>query len=157
MLEVIAGLEANAARLAVKRISEADIRAISALQADMREAWQAGDEPRYFLVNRRIHEAMMAAAANATLANLYAGLSSRVQRFRYSAHKTPEQWARAMEEHEDMLRLLIARDGEALARLMEAHILGKKAPIVAAFGTEKPKGQQSSDNKRPGAARIRPV
>lgn len=145
MLEVIAGLEANAARLAARRIREDQVSAIAVDHAAMVSAFKAGDEPRYFALNRAIHEKMMAAAGNATLAGIYANLSSRVQRFRYSAHKTPEQWARAVEEHEEMLHLLRLRDGEALARLMEAHILGKKAPIAAAYGAK----------NTPDAGRIR--
>jgi DNA-binding GntR family transcriptional regulator len=135
MLEVIAGLEANAARLLAKRITDAEIAEIAETHEAMLEAYEKRDETAYFTLNRQIHEAMMRAARNATLAQLYAGLSSRIQRFRYAAHKTPEQWQRAIDEHEQMLRLMIKRDGEGLARLMEAHILGKKEPITAQFGT----------------------
>lgn len=147
MLEVIAGLEANAARLAARRITEGEIARIAKDHDAMVAAYEAGDEPRYFALNRAIHEKLMLAAKNATLSGIYASLSSRIQRFRYSAHKTGEQWSRAVEEHEAMLRLLKARDGEALARLMEAHILGKKAPIAAAYGAKNP----------PVQARIRRV
>ena len=138
MLEVIAGLEANAARLLAKRITDSEIADIAELHEAMLEAFERRDEARYFTLNRQIHEAMMRAAKNATLAQLYAGLSSRIQRFRYAAHKTPEQWQRAIDEHEDMLRLMIERDGEKLAALMERHILGKKEPIAAQFGTMGP-------------------
>lgn len=138
MLEVIAGLEANAARLLAKRITDSEIADIAELHEAMLEAFERRDEARYFTLNRQIHEAMMRAAKNATLAQLYAGLSSRIQRFRYAAHKTPEQWQRAIDEHEEMLRLMIERDGEKLAALMERHILGKKEPIAAQFGTMGP-------------------
>lgn len=138
MLEVIAGLEANAARLLAKRITDSEIADIAQMHEAMLEAYEKRDEARYFTLNRQIHEAMMRAAKNATLAQLYAGLSSRIQRFRYAAHKTPEQWQRAIDEHEDMLRLMIERDGEKLAALMERHILGKKEPIAAQFGTMGP-------------------
>jgi DNA-binding GntR family transcriptional regulator len=147
MLEVIAGLEANAARLAAKRITGAEIARIGKDHEAMVAAFEAGDETRYFALNRAIHERMMMAARNTTLAGIYASLSSRIQRFRYSAHKTAAQWKRAVDEHAEMLVFLKARDGEALARLMEAHILGKKAPIAAAYGTKNP----------PGAARVRRV
>lgn len=147
MLEVIAGLEANGARLAAGRITEAEIARIGKDHAAMVAAYQAKDEPRYFALNRAIHERIMAAAKNQTLSDIYTGLSSRIQRFRYSAHKTDDQWQRAVDEHEEMLRLLQLRDGEALARLMEAHILGKKAPISAAYGAKNP----------PVQARIRRV
>lgn len=134
MLEVIAGLEANAARLLAKRITDAEIADIAELHEAMLEAYAKRDEAGYFTLNRQIHEAMMRAAKNATLAQLYSGLSSRIQRFRYAAHKTPEQWKRAIDEHEEMLQLMIGREGEKLAALMEAHILGKKEPIAAQFG-----------------------
>ncbi|MCA3633077.1 MAG: GntR family transcriptional regulator [Methylobacterium sp.] len=138
MLEVIAGLEANAARLLAKRITDSEIADIAQMHEAMLEAYEKRDEARYFTLNRQIHEAMMRAAKNATLAQLYAGLSSRIQRFRYAAHKTPEQWQRAIDEHEEMLRLMIERDGEKLAALMERHILGKKEPIAAQFGAMGP-------------------
>jgi DNA-binding GntR family transcriptional regulator len=134
MLEVIAGLEANAALLAAERIEAHEIDEIERLHKAMVACWGLADEEGYFTLNRDIHEALMKAARNATLAGIYASLSGRVQRFRYTAHKTPAQWQRAVREHEEMVRLIKARDGDALARLMRAHILGKKAPIAAHYG-----------------------
>ncbi|ACA17869.1 transcriptional regulator, GntR family [Methylobacterium sp. 4-46] len=136
ILEVVAALEALAGELACRHITEAELEAIAAHHAAMVEAWRREDDPAYFTLNRRIHEAIMAASRNATLASLYAGLSGRIQRARYSAHKTPEQWRRAVEEHDAMLAHLRARDGEALARVMRAHIRGKKPVIAAAYGSE---------------------
>lgn len=133
-LEAVAALEAGAGELACQRMGEAEIARIAEMTGAMRAAQQAGDDPAYFRLNRQIHEAIMAGAGNATLAGLYATLSGRIQRTRYSAHKTPEQWARAMAEHERMVDLLRARDGEALARLMKDHIRGKKEVIAAAYG-----------------------
>lgn len=134
MIEVVAGLEATAAELACRTISEAEIDAIDAKTIVMAKACQRGDEVSYFTLNREIHEALMAAARNATLAGIYGNLSSRIQRMRYTAHKTPEQWSRAMDEHSRMVDLLRARDGEALGRLMRDHLRGKKAVIEAAYG-----------------------
>ncbi len=134
MIEVVAGLEATAAELACRHVTPAEIAAIEARHAAMLDAWRARDEAGYFTLNREIHEAIMAAARNATLTAVYASLSSRIQRMRYTAHKTDEQWRRAVEEHEQMLVLLRAADGEALARLMKAHLRGKKAVIAAAYG-----------------------
>lgn len=138
MLEVIAGLEANAAWLACGRISTAEIEAIKKLHATMLAAYARRDEAAYFRSNREIHEALMAAARNATLSSLYANLSGRIQRFRYSAHKTEAQWKRAVDEHDQMIALIEARDGETLAKLMRLHILGKKEPIVQHYGTTGP-------------------
>lgn len=133
-IEVVAGLEATAADLACQHITEAEIEAIAEKHAAMRSAWNFGDEYQYFTLNRQIHEAIMAASRNAILQGIYANLSGRIQRARYQAHKTPEQWAKAMREHEDMMALLRQRDCEALGRLMREHIRGKKILIAASYG-----------------------
>lgn len=134
MVEVVAGLEATAAELACRTITDPEVDAIDAKTIVMVKAYQRSDDAGYFRLNREIHEALMQAARNATLSGIYGNLSSRIQRMRYTAHKTPEQWKRAVDEHVRMVELLRARDGEALSRLMRDHIRGKKAVISAAYG-----------------------
>jgi DNA-binding GntR family transcriptional regulator len=134
VIEVVAGLEGTAAELACRSITDAEIADIAAKHARMVEAWRREDNVAYFNLNREIHEAIMAASRNATLQGIYATLSGRIQRARYAAHKTPEQWKRAVDEHEEMLRLLRARDGEALAAVMRNHIRGKAELILASYG-----------------------
>lgn len=134
MIEVVAGLEATAAELACRSITDAEVDLIEAKTMIMEKAYKRGDEASYFTLNREIHEALMQAARNATLASIYSNLSSRIQRMRYTAHKTPEQWHRAMDEHLSMAELLRARDGERLARVVRDHIRGKKDVITAAYG-----------------------
>jgi DNA-binding GntR family transcriptional regulator len=134
MIEVVAGLEAIAADLACRRITDEEVTRIEGLHERMVAAWKQDDNTGYFTFNRQIHETIVAASRNATLKGLYDNLSGRIQRTRYSAHKTPEQWTKAITEHERMIDLLKARDGDALARLMREHIYGKKPVILAAYG-----------------------
>lgn len=134
MLEVIAGLEATGGELACAKITDAELSAIAALHDRMADAYRRRHHLEYFDLNRQIHEAIIAASGNATLQGIYATLSGRVQRARYAAHKTPEQWQGAMADHERMMDLLRARDGAGLARLLRDHVLSKKAVIVATFG-----------------------
>ena len=133
-IEVVAGLEATAAELACRAITDAEVAAIEAKHAAMLEAWRRQDNPAYFTLNREIHETIMRASGNPILQGIYATLSGRIQRARYAAHKTPEQWTRAVDEHEEILRLLKARDGERLARALREHIRGKKPLILATYG-----------------------
>jgi DNA-binding GntR family transcriptional regulator len=134
MVQVVAGLEAVAAELACQKAEEDEIDAIAADTEAMERAFEARDEEVYFTLNRAIHEGLMAAARNRTLSGLYANLSSRIQRMRYTAHKTEAQWERAMSEHREMVTLLRARDGEGLAALVKAHIRGKAEVIAASYG-----------------------
>lgn len=135
-IEVVAGLEATAAELAGRAITDAEVAAVEEKHAAMVEAWRREDNPAYFTLNREIHESIMRASRNATLQGIYATLSGRIQRARYAAHKTPEQWRRAVDEHEEILRLLKARDGERLARVLREHIRGKKPLILATYGSK---------------------
>jgi DNA-binding GntR family transcriptional regulator len=134
IMEVVAGLEATAADLACRAITDEEIASIEVKHLAMVEAWKRGDDPAYFTLNREIHEAIMQASRNATLQGIYANLSGRIQRARYSAHKTPAQWKKAVGEHEQMIRLLKRRDGERLAIVLRDHIRGKKPVILAAYG-----------------------
>jgi len=133
MIEVMAGLEGLAAELACLRISDGEVEAIEDKTAKMVDAWKNDDEPLYFALNREIHDAIMAASRNATLQGIYANLGGRIQRARYSAHKTAEQWRVAVNEHNRMVELLRAREGEKLSLLMRRHLRGKKPVIAAAY------------------------
>ena len=132
--EVIAGLEAIAGELLCRNITDAEIAELQVLHEEMRAAYERQDAPTYFARNQQIHEAIMMSARNETLQGIYANLSSRIQRARFTAHKTPDQWAEAMKDHDRMLVLIHAREGEALGRLLRDHVRSKKAVITATFG-----------------------
>lgn len=134
IIEVIAGLEATACDLACRAMTDEEVESVAAVHARMIAAWEARDENPYFRLNRDIHEAIMRASRNATLQAIYAGLSGRTQRSRYTAHQTEAQWASAVDEHARMISLLRRRDGEELAALMRAHIRSKIPVIAATYG-----------------------
>lgn len=135
-LEVVAALEATAGELSAKAMTEGEVEAVADLTRRMVAAWKAGDEAEYFRLNRQIHEAIMRASRNDVLDSVYLSLSGRIQRARYSAHKTAAQWQKAVEDHEEMLALLRARSGTRLGALMRRHVRSKKPVIEAAFGEE---------------------
>ncbi|MDR3495573.1 MAG: GntR family transcriptional regulator [Ancalomicrobiaceae bacterium] len=140
ILEVVGALEATGGELACERITEDELQMIEVATCAMIEAWRVKDYHTYFALNKQIHDAMIAAAGNNTLRGTYFSLSGRVQRARYTAHKTEEQWARAIDDHNLMVILLRRRDGVALAKLMRDHIRSKRAIISAAFSAPaKPK------------------
>jgi DNA-binding GntR family transcriptional regulator len=136
MIEVVAGLEATAGDLACRSITEEEIAAIEARHDAMVMAWKRKDNTAYFMLNREIHELIMQASRNTTLQGIYANLSGRIQRARYAAHKTPQQWKKAVDEHAQMLKLLKNRNGATLAVVMREHIRGKKPVILATYGSD---------------------
>lgn len=134
MLDVVAALETTAGELACRRATDDEIAALAALNARMVAAHAEGDMDTYFTLNREIHQAIIAASRNGVLQGIYETLSGRIQRSRYRAHKTAEQWAAALDDHNRMVALLAARDGAALGELLRDHVRSKKAVIAAAYG-----------------------
>src|SRR3546814_5867593 len=64
----------------------------------------------YFRLNQAIHEKILDAARNPTLAGIYRGLAGRIRRARYQANMSGPRWTQAVAEHEEMLAALTARD-----------------------------------------------
>jgi DNA-binding GntR family transcriptional regulator len=134
MLAVIALLEEHAGREACKA-SDAEIAAILDLHAQMRGHFERRERPEYFRLNQEIHNAIVRAAGNPTLAVLHGILRTRMRRLRYIGNQSPENWSAAMAEHDAFIAALRARDGERLGRLMREHLANTWPRIVAAAGS----------------------
>jgi DNA-binding GntR family transcriptional regulator len=120
--EIVATLEALAGELACRRIDEAALAHIEALHQQMAGHFRRGELAEYFACNQLIHEAINRAAGNAQLTEMYGLVSNRVRRARYMANHSPERWAAAMREHEEILDALRRRDGKACGSLLRAHL-----------------------------------
>jgi DNA-binding GntR family transcriptional regulator len=136
MFEVMAVLEALSGRLACARIGEPALAEIRALHYQMLVHYVRRQLPEYFRLNQAIHEAIVEAAENPVLKATYLGLSGRIRRARYLANMSDERWAAAVAEHEEILAALSARDGERLARLLDAHLKNKSAVVRDSLRSE---------------------
>ena len=122
---VMGALEALSGELACARITPAAMEAIEHSHAEMVRFYKERNLSDYFKANQEIHEAILDAAANATLALQYRGLASRVRRARYLANMTEDRWERAVAEHEQIMDALRDRDGQRLAEILKLHLRNK--------------------------------
>ncbi|HAV59288.1 MAG TPA: GntR family transcriptional regulator [Planktomarina temperata] len=127
---VLGALEALSGELACKNITDAEIDAIRDLHARMLKSYEDSDLDEYFSINQKIHRAILVAAGNGTLTSSCEALSLRMQRARYLANMTQGRWYDAVQEHEQILAFLIARDGPNLALTLMGHMNSKKLSIV---------------------------
>jgi DNA-binding GntR family transcriptional regulator len=134
MLDVLAVLEAFAARVACKVASDADIAEVRRLHDRMVERYAVRDRLEYFKLNQAIHSAFLRLAGNATLEEAHASIQSRMKRIRYVGNEEPPKWAAALAEHEAMMRALEARDGEALAAVVARHLENTWARVLPTLG-----------------------
>jgi DNA-binding GntR family transcriptional regulator len=133
LFPIMASLERLAGLLACQRASAGDVARVKALHHQMMVFFESGDEAEYLRHNRLIHEAFFEIAGNVTLSAFYQQILTRIHACRFVVRKSRDHWAAAVEEHERMVELLEARDGPALAALLEAHVTGTTAGIARAF------------------------
>ncbi|MCP5080817.1 MAG: GntR family transcriptional regulator [Alphaproteobacteria bacterium] len=126
---VMGALEALSGELACARISDKQVAAVRKLHDRMVVHYEAGELDAYFAVNQQIHEAILEAADNETLSAQYRSLSTRIRRARYVANMTAERWAQAVDEHEQILNALEARDAGRLANILRQHLSNKFATV----------------------------
>jgi len=134
LFPIMGAIEALAGELAATRISDREIERIRELHARMAEHYARGERTAYARLNEEIHDAIVAAAGNASLAQIYRQLMVRIRRVRFLARMSPARWRQAIEDHEAIVAALEARDGGRLAAVLRAHVANKAATVLEALG-----------------------
>ncbi|SFD97453.1 transcriptional regulator, GntR family [Sulfitobacter brevis] len=127
---VLGALEALSGELACKCVTSDETDAVRKLHAQMIKSYETRDLDTYFAINQKIHRAILLAARNDTLTTSCQALSLRMQRARYLANMTEGRWYAAVQEHENILKFLIDKDGKSLARTLLDHMDAKRASVI---------------------------
>ncbi|MBL3586635.1 GntR family transcriptional regulator [Rhodovulum sulfidophilum] len=120
-LEILIGLESIGAERAVEHATPEMIEEIAELDARMGEAFGRRALMEYFHINQAIHQKIIDAAQNEALSRVYASESARIRRFRFAGNRDHGRWARAVQEHAQILDALQRREGPLLRELLRAH------------------------------------
>ncbi|WP_281929029.1 GntR family transcriptional regulator [Roseibium album] len=127
---VLAVLEGLSGELACAKITDEEIAGIRSLHDAMIKSYRDRDLATYFKLNQDIHLGILTAARNETLANSSMALSARMQRARYAANMSDERWSEAVDEHNEIMRALEARDGKMLASILSVHMKNKQNSVL---------------------------
>lgn len=130
VVDVLGGLEAVVGPLVVANIDGAGIEQLESLHRAMLEHHRQQDLPAYFRVNQEIHLLLVESTGNRTLLDTYTALNLRIRRYRYMANLANERWAQAVAEHEEIMRALRRRDGQALGHLLQTHLRTKAEHLL---------------------------
>jgi DNA-binding GntR family transcriptional regulator len=131
--QVMGALEGLSGELACANITEEELAEIKALHRQMAACHRKRDLPGYYRFNRAIHERINAAARNPVLTQVYRTVNARLHALRFRSNFDRKKWDAALAEHERMIELLEARDGEAMRRLLVEHLAHKCAAAVLAL------------------------
>jgi DNA-binding GntR family transcriptional regulator len=128
--EVMSGLEAFSGELACERITPAEIDEIKSLHYAMLGCRAQNDLAGYYSRNQAIHDKINEAARNTVLRETYLSINRRLQALRFRSNYQQPKWDRAIEDHEEMLKALDARDGKRLATILRHHLLEKRDAVL---------------------------
>ncbi|SHN43533.1 FadR/GntR family transcriptional regulator [Cryptosporangium aurantiacum] len=118
--ELRGALEATAAGLAATRRTPDDLRHLDTLLADRERAWASGDRDAFVTADTTFHLAVVAAAHNEVLGELYADLSAVIReslREHFSPQLRPEEYM----DHARLVDAIRAGDASAAAAEAAAH------------------------------------
>lgn len=121
-LEVLAVLESLAGKLACRNATDSELAEIRALHYEMLACFSRENRLEYFKLNQRIHFEIVAASGNKTLIDTHARINAQLYRVRFQSNLQNELWGTAVDEHEEMLSALEARNSEALGRCLLNHL-----------------------------------
>lgn len=133
---VMQALERLTGERAAALATAAEIEGIATLHDRMIACYRRRERMAYFHLNEAIHDAILVAARNPTLAATTQSLASRIRRARFQANLTEARWAEAVAEHEAILAALQARDGAGLGALLPDHLAAKLIALRAALAAD---------------------
>jgi DNA-binding GntR family transcriptional regulator len=134
MFEVMAELEAAAARLAAGRISDAALDTLRDVNARCKSAVAARDADGYYAENERFHATIYRESGNAFLEGECLRLQRRLQPFRRRQLRFRGRLGQSMDEHEKIVAALETGNGVLAAEVLRTHVTvqGEKFHLLMA-------------------------
>ncbi len=123
MFEVMAELEALCARLAARRMTDADLRALEEAHERCRTAAAGRDSDAYFYANEHFHQAVYNAGHNGFLGDQALSLQRKVRPYRRLQLRVRNRVQRSFEEHQAILDALKEGDAEKAVAAIRGHVV----------------------------------
>ncbi|MGI9355745.1 MAG: GntR family transcriptional regulator [Rhizobiaceae bacterium] len=123
LFEVMSELEALGAKLACQRMTDDQLQEIEELHSMMRGHFQRSEKDEYFACNREIHDKIVEFAKNPILVSSRKHLSVRAERVRHFSVARGTRRDEAMQDHEDLMIALRARDTDAAHSVWQRHLV----------------------------------
>lgn len=121
MFEVMSELEAICARLAARRMTPAEQKALLAAHEACKEAVSDPDE--YYYRNEVFHQAVYAGSHNHFLFEQARSLYRRLRPYRRLQLRVRDRVSVSYAEHDAVVQAIIKGDGERAAQLMRDHVM----------------------------------
>ena len=122
LYEAMAELEAALARMAALRISSVQRDTLQRRHQESVHLVRDGSADDYARYNQEFHDLIFEAAQSRQLQRLAEATRSRLAPFRRAQFRLANRISRSWEEHDAIVRGIVAGDAEGVARLMRVHV-----------------------------------
>ncbi len=122
LLQVQGVLEALAGELACEVGSDAELKAIHALEKEMQRVSDSCEPVEFFKMDMRFHESIVAASKNQALVTTHKTYNTQLWRARFIASRTRVNRVGILEQHSEIAEALISRQSDNCARALRRHL-----------------------------------
>lgn len=137
IFQVRVTLETMAAHLACENMKPADIVALKKIARHITDSFEARNIEAMIAANSSFHDYIFKLARNRTLLQMINQLRVRAHIVRHSAWSSPGAVSQLLQEHEEFVEALQAKDLTKLGRLTKDHVLRIKDFYVLELKTRK--------------------
>jgi DNA-binding GntR family transcriptional regulator len=123
MFEVMAELEAMCARLAARRMTDAERQALQAAHQACEEAQSKDDSDGYFYCNEQFHSVIYAGSHNGFLIEQAGQLQRRLRPYRRLQLRVRNRMSTSFQEHQGVVQAISAGDTEGAAQALRSHVV----------------------------------
>jgi DNA-binding GntR family transcriptional regulator len=123
MFEVMAELEAMCARLAARRMTEAERAALLTAHQACEAARAQDDSDAYFYCNENFHAAIYAGSHNTFLIEQAQTLQRRLRPYRRLQLRVRNRMGVSFTEHQSVVQAITSGDAEAAALALRSHVV----------------------------------
>lgn len=123
LMETMTVLEAEAARLAARRMSPQERVKLQSIHEQATQAVAAGDTGRFNELNWQLHHSIFEGSRNRFLASQARNLRLRVHFYRCYLLRVRDGKDQAQQQHDELVQAIVRGDGEAAFSAMREHLV----------------------------------
>lgn len=133
LFPIMAMLEARCALEATKKASDADIRALESIHAELERCAAAGDAAGYYAANDQFHVRLENLSGNRWLQRVTSELRRFLRLLRGRQLGVPGRRDESLAEHRALMKAIKARDALRAERLMKDHLHAQEHSVETLF------------------------
>ncbi len=131
LFPVMATLEGLCANLATRKLTDVGLRRLEKMHAQLEKHAANGDVDRYYEVNREFHRAIQEMAGNRWLHRISEELRNVLTLARHRQLTMDGRLDQSMQEHEQIMNALRARNAEQASKAMHKHLCSQEKILRA--------------------------